>query len=77
MGGAGLAREHLDDVQAEAAVDEAWQHADLGMAEELHLREFRRAIAGDQLPRSPPSAPLGQLDHCARSVGEALPALPS
>ncbi len=40
---AGLARQHLDHVQPEAAVHQARQHADLGVAEHL-ARELGRAV---------------------------------
>ena len=46
---AGLARQHLDHVQAEAAVHQARQHADLGLAEQL-ARELGRAVVAVSQP---------------------------
>ena len=40
---AGLALQHLDHVQAEAAVHQAWQHAHLDMAQQL-ARKLGRAV---------------------------------
>ena len=72
-----LARLHLDHVQAEAAVHEPRQHADLGLAEDL-ARELRRAVVrGQRAQRRRPSAPLGQLDSVRAASAKPSPALPS
>src|SRR6266508_5883637 len=66
-----LARLHLDHVQAEAAVHEPRQHADLGLAEDL-ARELRRAVVRGQRAQITTFRPAGTIGQRARRVGEAV-----
>ncbi len=66
-----LARLHLDHVQAEAAVHEPRQHADLGPAEDL-ARELRRAVVRGQRAQVTPFRPAGAVGQRARRAGEAV-----